>query len=217
MTYSPTDFVDSLATVRLKNVFNPYSDHCDIHDHVDAIARRRRNLELSLTAAIELDVRTIWIARDLGYLGGRRTGLALTDEIHLDAYSAMFDGLPVLKATKSSAVGESTARTIWQVLARIAQPIFLWNVFPFHPHEPNDPMSNRCHTAQERDTGCVFLDAIITLLRPDQVLAIGNNAIRAAGCLGVDSIPVRHPSYGGKNIFIKEIEKAYGLIGASNP
>ena len=30
------------------------------------------------------------------------------------------------------------------------KPVMLWNVFPFHPHEADDPMSNRCHTRSER-------------------------------------------------------------------
>ncbi len=211
MTDNPADFVDRLAAIRLENVFNPYADHCALHDRNDAVARRRRNLETGLAAAIDRDVRTIWIGRDLGYLGGRRTGLALTDEIHLDAYSAMFGGVKVVKATTGPAASENTARTIWQMLARIAQPVFLWNVFPLHPHMPGQPMSNRRHTAIERDACSAFLGAIITLLQPDRVLAIGKDATKAAGKLGIASIPVRHPGHGGRNVFIEHVENAHDL------
>ena len=76
-------FTEALSRVHLDNVFNPYADVCELHDRPDAAARRRQNLELSLSRALELNVRTMWIARDLGYRGGRRTGLALTDEMHL--------------------------------------------------------------------------------------------------------------------------------------
>ena len=52
---------------------------------------------------------------------------------------------------------ERTANVIWRMLMRIDEPIFLWNVFPLHPHEPDDPMSNRRHTAKERDAcGALF-------------------------------------------------------------
>jgi hypothetical protein len=188
-----------------------------LHDRPDAAARRRQNLELSLSTAVDLGVRTIWIARDLGYRGGRRTGLALTDEMHLGAYSALFRGLPVEKATKGPAVGERTANVIWRLLTRIDEPVFLWNVFPLHPHEPDDPMSNRCHTAKEREACCEFFHAVIDLLQPEKVVAIGGDAHRAIETLGISSVQVRHPSYGGQSIFVRQIEEAYGLASARTP
>ncbi len=210
-------FTDALSAVQLDNVFNPYSDHCALHDRPDAAARRRQNLELSLSTAVDLGVRTIWIARDLGYRGGRRTGLALTDEMHLDAYSTLFRGLPVEKATKGPAIGERTANVIWRMLARIGEPVFLWNVFPLHPHEPDDPMSNRCHTARERDACGKFFHAIVELLQPEKIIAIGGDAHRAVGSLGISSVRVRHPSYGGQNVFIRQIEDAYELDAPITP
>jgi len=211
MNAQARSFIDELSAVRLDNVFNPYSDHCLLHDRPDAAERRRNNLQLSLSTAVALNVRTIWIARDLGYRGGRRTGLALTDEMHLDAYSALFRGLPVEKATKGPAVGERTANVIWGLLARISEPVFLWNVFPLHPHEPDDPMTNRCHTARERDACGEFLHKIIDLIQPEKIVAIGGDAHRAVEGLGIRSEKVRHPSYGGQNVFIRQIEEAYGL------
>lgn len=210
-------FTDALSAVQLDNVFNPYADHCALHDRPDAAARRRQNLELSLSTAVDLNVRTIWIARDLGYRGGRRTGLALTDEMHLDAYSTLFRGLPVEKATKGPAVGERTANVIWRMLARIDEPVFLWNVFPLHPHFPDDPMSNRCHTAREREACGKFFHAIIDLLQPEKIVAIGGDAHRAVEDLGVSSVQVRHPSYGGQNVFIRQIESVYGLDAVEKP
>lgn len=217
MISTPAHFVDALAKVRLEHVFNPYADHCALHDQPDAIARRRRNLELSLTAAIDLNVTTIWLARDLGYRGGRRTGLALTDEAHLDAYSALFHGLPIQKATKGPAVSERTANTIWRMLMRLPQPVFLWNVFPLHPHEPDNPLSNRCHSARERNACEAFLHGVIRLLKPRLILAIGGEAHKAAAKMGIESIQVRHPSYGGQNIFIHQIEEAYNLTPVIEP
>lgn len=210
-------FTDALSSVQLDNVFNPYIDLCELHDRPDSALRRRQNLELSLSKALELNVRTMWIARDLGYRGGRRTGLALTDEMHLGSYSALFRGLPVEKATKGPAMGERTANVIWRLLARINEPVFLWNVFPLHPHEPDDPMSNRCHTARERDACGEFFHAIISLLRPEKIIAIGGDAHRAVRSLGISSTQVRHPSYGGQNVFIRQIEAAYALTAVETP
>ena len=210
-------FTDALSSVQLENVFNPYADHCELHDRPDAASRRRQNLELSLSTAMDFGIHTIWVARDLGYRGGRRTGLALTDEMHLAAYSALFRGLPVEKATKGPAVGERTANVIWRLLGRINEPVFLWNVFPLHPHEPDEPMSNRCHSARERDTCAEYFHEIVSLLRPKKIIAIGGDAHRAVESLGISSVQVRHPSYGGQNIFIRQIEAAYELRQAETP
>ena len=72
------------ASTRLPSVFNPYSECCPTHDRPGADALRTQNLVRWLTASLESRVDTMWIARDLGYRGGRRTGLPLTDEIHLN-------------------------------------------------------------------------------------------------------------------------------------
>ena len=205
------EFVEALCKIQLDAVFNPYVDHCPIFDREDAALRRRHNLERSLSAAVELDVGTIWIARDLGYRGGRRTGLALTDEMHLQDFSALLGGVPVERATIGPPAGERTANVIWRMLMRIDEPIFLWNVFPLHPHEPDDPMSNRRHTAKERDACGALFHTLIELLEPERVFAIGNDAHMAVETLGIKSTQVRHPSYGGQNVFIRQIEEAYAL------
>lgn len=211
MNASVQTFIQALSSVTLENVFNPYSDCCPLHDRRDAPQRRKQNLAMSLEAAIDLNIRTIWIARDLGYRGGRRTGLALTDEVHLDSYSMLFHGLHVAKATNGPAVGERTATVIWKMLQRLDEPVFLWNVFPLHPHEPDEPMSNRCHTRRERQVCAHFLYEIMDLLQPETVIAIGGDAHRAVDELGVSATQVRHPSYGGQNTFIAQIEQAYAL------
>ena len=208
--------VQDLSAIDMENVFNPYSDYCDLHDQRDAPAQRRRNLASTLNAAVALQIRTIWIARDLGYRGGRRTGLALTDEVHLDSLSLLYEGLIVKKATKGPVVGERTAKLIWKMLLQISQPIFLWNVFPFHPHEPDEPMSNRRHNTKERRMCEQFLYRIVNLLQPDHIVAIGKDAHMAVEGLGIDCTQVRHPSYGGQSIFVEQIEVAYGFsLGSS--
>lgn len=208
---TPELFVQKLAEVELEDVFNPYAQVCTLYDREDAVDLRCINLTLSLKKAIDLNVRTIWIARDLGYRGGRRTGLALTDEAHLQSFSALLDGVPVTRATKGPEVGERTASTIWRMLERIGEPIFLWNVFPLHPHEKGDQMSNRCHTSKERKTCALFLHSLISMLNPEKIVAIGGDAHKAAGDLGIKTVKVRHPSYGGQNDFIRQISHAYKI------
>jgi hypothetical protein len=158
-------------------------------------------------------VDSVWIARDLGYRGGRRTGLALTDDVHLVEHAALFGAPPLARATKGSAVAERTATVIWQVLKNLQRPIFLWNVFPFHPHERNDPMSNRCHTRDERQACRHLLTWLIDALQPKSVIAIGRDAQIALSDLEIAACQVRHPSYGGQSEFIDGMYVHY-CVGA---
>jgi hypothetical protein len=210
-------FVRRLADRKFEGVFNPYSDACIDHDGEDAPAIRRRNLVLVLEAALRSGVESVWIARDLGYRGGRRTGLALTDEMHLAAHSDLYGCLPLARATRGPAVAERTATVIWQVLRGLDRPVFLWNVFPFHPHEPGDPMSNRCHTRAERQSCKPLLTWLLEALRPRSVVAIGRDAQMALEDLDVSAEKVRHPSYGGQAEFISGMNAHYGVRIPARP
>ncbi|MES0120151.1 uracil-DNA glycosylase [Mesorhizobium sp. C277A] len=106
-------------------------------------------------------------------------------------------------------MAERTATVVWQMLRSIEQPIFLWNVFPFHPHGPNEPMTNRCHTRSERLACKPILEALIDTLRPKHLVAIGRDAQAALAELGLEATAVRHPSYGGQSEFIGRLEEFY--------
>jgi len=208
----PSEFVSSLRELKFENVFNPYADRCDVHDVSDAPSRRARALLELLEAAVDTEVDAFWIGRDLGYRGGRRTGLALTDDVHLAIHATRWD-ISVERATTGSLVAERTAAVIWSMLALVAAPVFLWNVFPLHPHEPDDPFSNRSHRPHERAVGEELLAALIVMLRPRRLVAIGNDAAKTATRLaGVAEVnQVRHPSYGGQREFVAQIQCLYDL------
>jgi uracil-DNA glycosylase len=208
---TPKSFVSALAATHLPSVFNPWRDRCTVHDRRDAAARRRDNLERVLEAALDSKVETIWIARDLGYRGGRRTGVPLTDEVHLRNAAALMGGIELERATQGPIVAERTAAIVWRVLGQIDQPVMLWNVFPFHPHEAGDPMSNRCHTRSEREATWPLLQALIAMIRPRQIVAIGRDAHLALGELGIPTTSVRHPSYGGQREFVEGMFALYGI------
>jgi hypothetical protein len=208
---TPRSFVAALSDVSLADVFNPYRDQCPIHDLKDAAARRRQNLEACLDNAFSVGADTIWIARDLGYRGGRRTGLPLTDEAHLSNAADLFGGVSLLQATKGLALAERTATVTWDLLDEIGRPVMLWNVFPFHPHGADDPMSNRCHKKSERATTWPFLIALIEMLRPKKLIAIGRDAGNALTGLDCRVETVRHPSYGGQAEFIDGIRRIYAM------
>lgn len=206
-------FVSTVAALRFENCFNPYVDRCEVHDHENAPNLRATALSAMLKSAVREPIDAIWLGRDLGYRGGRRTGLALTDDVHIDRHVKRWD-LSAERPTIGTAVAERTAAVIWSMLDQIDARIFLWNVFPLHPHEAGKPFSNRQHNARERRAGEEVLKILITLLRPMRIIAIGNDAAAAASRV-VEAVPVvwvRHPSYGGQTQFLRQITEIYEVV-----
>ncbi|GAA6167883.1 uracil-DNA glycosylase [Sessilibacter corallicola] len=205
-------FVKKLRQLHFENSFNPYSQRCDIYDYHNAPQKRRKLLKQVLDIASEQGVDSIWIGRDLGYRGGRRTGLPMTDDTHFELNLNKW-GINAERTTKGKEISERTSTIIWDQLKKIDVPVFIWNVFPLHPHEPNQPLTNRAHNAKERDAGIEILNDLIELLKPKRLIAIGNDAENALKKLNADVpvIKVRHPSYGGQNIFIEQVKELYLL------
>ena len=210
---TPKSFAAAIGDMCLPSVFNPYHDNCPVYDRADAARVRKRNLVRCLESAVESRVDTIWIARDLGYRGGRRTGIPLTDEIHLQQAGFLFGGVSLERATRGPVVAERTAAIVWGILARIGEPAVLWNIFPLHPHEVADPFSNRCHTRAERKVTWPLLEALIAMIHPRRIIAIGRDAGAALADVEIPVSTVRHPSYGGQAEFISGVCAIYGLAG----
>ena len=130
---TPYEFVTMLEGLYFQDSFNPYSECCATYDCDGAARMRRDSLLKILLAATESGVDSLWVGRDFGYRGGRRTGLALTDDVHLYKHAERW-GVSIEKPTKDIKK-ESTATVVWDVLDRITASVFLWNVFPLHPHK----------------------------------------------------------------------------------
>lgn len=208
----PAQFVEELRRLNFKDVFNPYADRCIVHDLDDAPKRRRDILRSMVEAARKQGVDSMWIGRDLGFRGGRRTGLAFTDDATLGSHGERW-AISIERPTKGEVIHERSAGIIWNVLSQIKEPVFLWNVFPLHPHDADTPFSNRLHKSSERRVGEEILRQLIGLLSPCRLVAIGNDAARSARRLGLKQqvVQVRHPSYGGKRQFTAQISLLYQL------
>lgn len=204
-------FVAQVSALRFENVFNPYSDVCRIHDRHDANVIRAENLIAVLTAALDGGVHSIWIARDLGHRGGRRTGLPLTDESNLINHANMLGSRPLQKATRTPIVSEITARVVWERLLLVNRRVFLWNIFPLHPHDADDSLSNRHHNKLESVACAHLISWLIDHLRPTQIVAIGAGAAKALTLQKLSFGNVRHPSFGGQAEFRRGVSRIYKL------
>ena len=204
------EFVGRLAELRFEDAFNPYADVCPVYDLQDAPALRRAALAAIIDRAQERGVDSLWVGLAPGRLGARRTGLAFTDDCALQAHGERW-GVDIERPTTGPEIRERTAQAVWEELRRIDEGVFLWNVFPLHPHQPDNPSRNRNLRRQERLAGCELLAKLIDALDPQCLVAVGNEAekavLQAGGNRTYDK--VRHPSYGGKTEFSEAIRRLY--------
>ena len=117
----------------------------------------------------------------------------------------------IVKATtEHDPTKERTATEVWKMLRLIKQPVLLWNAFPYHPHNPDEPLSNRRHTTKEFASCRHILTDLITWLKPNVIVALGADAETALTNVGQSCHRVRHPSYGGQADFARGISEIYG-------
>ena len=98
---TPLQFVEALREQSLENTFNPYSERCDRYDRNDAPQLRSKALRSMLETATEREVDSLWIGRDPGHRGGRRTGLAFTDDLHIHEHAERW-GLSITAANQEA-------------------------------------------------------------------------------------------------------------------
>jgi len=92
---------------------------------------------------------------------------------------------------------------VWETIRTIEPLPLLWNAFPFHPFHSGDPDSNRAPNAAELATGERFITRLLKLFAFPHVVAIGNHASTSLARMNVEHDKVRHPSQGGKNLFVE--------------
>ena len=197
-------FIHLLATAKLPpNCENPYGYERPFAQ------QRRHNLHHYLQFMVQQKPQQLLIGEAPGYRGCRLTGipfisphiLAGLDE-RFKQSSASFQPVaewPQIQREASATIVWRTVRD-WQPL-----PLF-WNAFPFHPHQPDTPQSNRTPTASEIAAGRPFLEMLLTLFPSIKLIAVGKKADAALTTWGFLHTAVRHPSHGGAKQFEAELK-----------
>ncbi|MGE3798815.1 MAG: uracil-DNA glycosylase [Thermomicrobiales bacterium] len=209
-------FVEELGAIQAgPNTFNPWNTE------TAAGAVCRHNLSLYLHTLFQRDVRIMLLGEAPGYQGCRLTGISFTSEALLVA------GVPTLDILGESGgyrrvpsdfrlSKEPSATIVWSTLAEFGVLPVLWPAFPFHPHRPGDPRSNRPPTSAEVRFGLPIWRRLALVMNISTFVAVGNvgHASLAAG--GIDAPKLRHPSHGGKPQFVQGIRALVETLQTSS-
>jgi hypothetical protein len=227
-TVAPTvrAFVEQLMNVpKLPNLCNPWKDSdVDLAYDIDLNAAfvRRMQLMLYLNQRL-LTADKILIAEAPGYQGARFSGIPMTSERMLLGHHASVlssdilngTGLPVrtscLRLPRAGLFGmnEPTATVVWSHLLQSgfdSHSFVLWNTVAFHPYQMNNAMSNRTPTPQEINALSPLLHSFLGLFPKAKIIALGKIAYGTLTDMGINCMPVRHPSMGGANQFRQQLQ-----------
>lgn len=207
MNASVHDFVERLAAVETglacNNFFSPA---------VPENALRRRNLEIYLQEMLDRRPRVLLVGEAPGFRGMRITGVPFTNRTILDGPPNSF-GLfgpgkgYVLPPEAAGVAAEPTATVLWQVLEEVGFLPLLWSAFPWHPHQPGRPLSNRTPRPSETKLGTPFWQDLAQLFGISSIVAVGNVAQHSLQRSGVTAPKIRHPAHGGRSGFKQGLEQ----------
>lgn len=209
-------FVSDLGSVDLSERATNQFSHTT--GDLQGNAVRRRNLRQYLNEMNAIAPRMLLIGEAVSYRGGRLTGIAFVSESvmlgGMDTRSGRILGADhgYRKATQGLKLStEASATMVWQTISAIRPLPLLWNAFPFHPFGPDSPDSNRAPTANELLIGQTFIERLLNLFAFEQIVAIGNHASLSLQRMDIEHTKVRHPSQGGKNLFVEGMSRLSGV------
>ncbi|MDQ7041520.1 MAG: uracil-DNA glycosylase [Rhodothermus sp.] len=192
-------------------LFNPYRDGNPELDRPEAPIIRRRNLWRYL-AAYETPPPVLLLAEAPGPWGCRFSGVPLTSESQLLDPDFPLEGEASGRSKRPHR--EYSARIYWRVMRPYFPHFFTWSAVPLHPHRPGAPLSIRTPTQRELRAWMPLVAAIVEVLQPEQVIAVGRKAEFVLQSLGIACTYVRHPSQGGARQFEAGVRALLGSLSS---
>ena len=225
-----SSFIDTLSAYRRFCVFNPWGEEDAALDVPGAAAVRRRQLSLYLARRIGR-ARIVFMAEACGYQGGRFSGIAMTCERmllsrHPAVTAEMILGeagtrtsradspLPLKETQRRCGFNEPTDTVVWGAAAEaglLPEEFLLWNIFPFHPYQKGNPLTNRTPTEAELADGLSFAKIFLELAGTVQIFAVGKKSEETLATAGFNVIGLRHPANGGARQFREGLLAALGV------
>ena len=199
-------------------VVNPYREAFPELDGPGAARCRRENLEAYLERVGA--PRLVLLGEALGFRGGRFSGIAFTSERQLAGPAARrlpWGGSPFRATSRNPALWlEPSGSIVWGALGGEARGALVWNVFPWHPHGVRGPLSNRTPERGLVTANLQVLERLLAEIDGARVLAVGRTAQGALAALGVEAPALRHPAYGGADVFRRQLRDWTQPIRASS-
>jgi uracil-DNA glycosylase len=164
----------------------------------------RHNLQAYLELMVQQQPTLLLIGEAPGYRGCRLTGIPFVSPHILAGLGRRLQqtAQPFRPAGEWPHIQrEASATIIWRTVGNWQPLPLLWNVFPFHPHRPDMPQSNRTPTAGELAVGRPFLTKLCQLFPQTKLVAVGQKAAAQLAKIEVAHTAVRHPSHGGAKQF----------------
>lgn len=200
-----SQFVHELATaVPPPHCLNPYIGERPF------TSQRRHNLQTYLQLMAQQRPKLLLIGEAPGYRGCRLTGIPFVSPHILAGLGKRFQQAnnPFQTATEWPHIQrEASATIVWRTIGDWQPLPLLWNIFPFHPHQPGQPQSNRTPTTSEIALGRPFLARLHHIFPKTKLVAIGKKASAGLAKMGMQHTAVRHPSHGGARQFQAALQK----------
>jgi hypothetical protein len=183
-----------LSRARIGTTFNQFRE-VGPDDVPGAPAIRLANLRHYLEERAGADI--LAIGEAAGYQGARWSGIAFTSERDLARWGLPYRGT---STTRKGGWSEPSGTIVHGLLEELGaeRRVILWNTVPLHPHQLDEPLSNRRPTHSEIAAGAVFAERLIDIVRPRLLVGVGRVA---ADAVGDRAVYVRHPAQAGATAF----------------
>lgn len=205
-------FIEKLRRIQgITDVFNQYRDNVPGLDIPEGASLRAKNLEFYLNAMKDSPV--LLLGEAAGYKGARFSGVPMFSERQIvEKEVPELRDLPLKRtSTRARPFSEPTATIVRKALKGYPVKVIVWNLFPLHPHKPDNYLSNRPLRKEEKRLGLKLLLEFLDIVRPEFIIACGRVAENALREAKIDAFPVRHPANGGKRGFLEGLGKAMKL------